>query len=100
MYMRNFGDGFGLPWQTVFQTTEKAKVEAYCRIHDIKVEWKEGERLRTYQVAWLLLNILAQVNLSGSIMQLFSRFYIRKKYPRSIISRFQRIRLTNEHLLR
>lgn len=50
MYMRNFGDGFGLPWQTVFQTTEKAKVEEYCRIHDIKVEWKDGERLRTRQV--------------------------------------------------
>ncbi|MBH8561818.1 TauD/TfdA family dioxygenase [Nostoc sp. CENA67] len=50
MYMRNFGDGFGLPWQTVFQTNEKAKVEEYCRIHDIKVEWKDGERLRTRQV--------------------------------------------------
>ncbi|MEH2296111.1 TauD/TfdA family dioxygenase [Nostoc sp.] len=50
MYMRNFGDGFGLPWQTVFQTTEKAKVEEYCHIHDIKVEWKDGDRLRTRQV--------------------------------------------------
>jgi alpha-ketoglutarate-dependent taurine dioxygenase len=50
MYVRNFGDGFGLPWQTVFQTTEKEKVEEYCRIHDIKVEWKDSERLRTRQV--------------------------------------------------
>jgi alpha-ketoglutarate-dependent taurine dioxygenase len=52
MYVRNFGDGFGLPWQTVFQTTEKEKekVEEYCRIHDIKVEWKDGDRLRTRQV--------------------------------------------------
>ena len=29
MYVRNFGDGFGLPWQTVFQTTDKKAVEAY-----------------------------------------------------------------------
>lgn len=50
MYVRNFGDGFGLPWTTVFQTTDKAKVEEYCRSHDIEVEWKEGDRLRTRQV--------------------------------------------------
>ena len=50
MYLRNFGDGFGLPWQTVFQTTDKAKVEAYCRQNNIQWEWKSKERLRTKQV--------------------------------------------------
>jgi hypothetical protein len=50
MYMRNFGDGFGLPWQTVFQSTEKAKVEEYCRKNGIEFEWKEGDKLRTRQV--------------------------------------------------
>lgn len=50
MYMRNFGDSFGLPWQTVFQTTDKTKVETYCRQNNIQWEWKEGERLRTKQV--------------------------------------------------
>ncbi|MGA9772073.1 MAG: TauD/TfdA family dioxygenase [Blastocatellia bacterium] len=50
MYVRNFGDGFGLPWQTVFQTTEKRIVEEYCRKSGIEYEWKEGERLRTRQV--------------------------------------------------
>ncbi|MBW4630834.1 MAG: TauD/TfdA family dioxygenase [Iphinoe sp. HA4291-MV1] len=50
MYMRNFGDGFGLPWQTVFQTTDKTKVEEYCKSNGIEVEWKEGNRLRTRQV--------------------------------------------------
>jgi alpha-ketoglutarate-dependent taurine dioxygenase len=50
MYMRNFGDGFGLPWQTVFQTTEKAQVEEYCRLHNIEFEWKDSERLRTRQI--------------------------------------------------
>ncbi|MFN6484863.1 MULTISPECIES: TauD/TfdA family dioxygenase [unclassified Nostoc] len=50
MYMRNFGDGFGLPWQTVFQTTDKTKVEEYCQSNGIQVEWKAGDRLRTRQV--------------------------------------------------
>jgi alpha-ketoglutarate-dependent taurine dioxygenase len=50
MYMRNFGDGFGLPWQTVFQTEDKTVVEEHCRRHHIKVEWKDGNRLRTYAV--------------------------------------------------
>jgi alpha-ketoglutarate-dependent taurine dioxygenase len=50
MYMRNFGDGFGLPWQTVFQTTDKTKVEEYCKTNGIEVEWKADNRLRTRQV--------------------------------------------------
>jgi alpha-ketoglutarate-dependent taurine dioxygenase len=50
MYVRNFGSGFGLPWQTVFQTTEKTVVEAYCRSADIEAEWKDNNCLRTRQV--------------------------------------------------
>jgi len=50
MYVRNFNDGFGISWQTVFQTEDKTKVEEYCRDFEIQVEWKEGNRLRTYQV--------------------------------------------------
>ncbi len=50
MYLRNFGDGFGLPWQTVFQTEDRSVVEDYCRQNDIKPEWKPGNRLRTSQV--------------------------------------------------
>ena len=50
MYVRNFGDGFGLPWQTVFQTTNPAEVETFCRSHGIEFEWKKGNRLRTRQV--------------------------------------------------
>ena len=47
MYVRNFGDGFGLPWQTVFQTTNTADVEAFCQNNGIEFEWKPGNRLRT-----------------------------------------------------
>lgn len=50
MYVRNFGDGFGLPWQTVFQTTDRAAVEKYCRRAGVEYEWKEGNRLKTRQV--------------------------------------------------
>jgi alpha-ketoglutarate-dependent taurine dioxygenase len=50
MYVRNFGDGFGLSWQTVFQTSDKAQVEEHCRKSGIVVEWKDGDRLRTRAV--------------------------------------------------
>lgn len=46
MYVRNFGDGFGLPWQTVFQTNERRIVEEHCRENGIQVEWRSGNRLR------------------------------------------------------
>jgi alpha-ketoglutarate-dependent taurine dioxygenase len=50
MYVRNFGDGFGLDWQTVFQTTDRAAVEEHCRKNGIEVAWKDGGKLRTRAV--------------------------------------------------
>lgn len=50
MYVRNYGDGFGLPWQTVFQTEDRAQVEAYCASVGIQTQWKDNNRLRTRQV--------------------------------------------------
>ena len=50
MYVRNFGHGFGLPWQTVYQTEDRAVVENYCRANDVEFEWKDNDRLRTRQV--------------------------------------------------
>lgn len=55
MYVRNYGEGFGLPWQTVFQTTDRAAVEAYCRTVGITAEWKSDDRLRTRQVGPALM---------------------------------------------
>ncbi|MES2740504.1 MAG: TauD/TfdA family dioxygenase [Pseudomonadota bacterium] len=49
LYVRNYGDGFGLAWPTVFQTEDRAEVEAYCASVGITVEWKPGNRLRTTQ---------------------------------------------------
>jgi alpha-ketoglutarate-dependent taurine dioxygenase len=50
MYVRNFHPGFGLSWQTVFQTDDRARVEEYCRDAGIEWEWRSGDRLRTRQV--------------------------------------------------
>lgn len=50
MYVRNFGDRFGLSWQTAFQTASRDAVERYCRENDIHFEWKADNRLKTWQV--------------------------------------------------
>ena len=54
MYVRNFGDGFGLDWREAFQTSDPAEVETYCRNNRIELEWREGGRLRTRQVRRVL----------------------------------------------
>lgn len=50
MYLRNYGDGLGLDWKAVFQTAERAEVEAICRKALIDFDWKSGNRLRTRAV--------------------------------------------------
>jgi alpha-ketoglutarate-dependent taurine dioxygenase len=47
MYVRNYGDGLGLDWETVFQTSNRSEVEEYCKKHRFSFEWKDGNRLRT-----------------------------------------------------
>jgi alpha-ketoglutarate-dependent taurine dioxygenase len=49
MYLRNYGSGLDLPWQNVFQTTDRAAVEAYCRGADIGFAWRGDDQLRTWQ---------------------------------------------------
>ena len=50
MAVRNFGDGFGLPWETVFQTDDREAVERHCAKHGVVTEWKDDDRLRTRAV--------------------------------------------------
>lgn len=50
MYVRNYGDGLGLPWQEVFQTSNRSTVEEHCRSAFIEFEWMDNNRLRTRQV--------------------------------------------------
>lgn len=50
LYVRNFGNGLGLPWQTVFQTEDKSEVEQLCREAGIEYEWMGHNHLRTRHV--------------------------------------------------
>lgn len=56
MYVRNYSDGLGLSWQTVFQTNSRAAVEDYCCNHGFEFEWKSGNRLRTTCVRPAIIN--------------------------------------------
>jgi alpha-ketoglutarate-dependent taurine dioxygenase len=56
MYVRNYSDGLGLSWQTVFQTDSRAAVEDHCRRNGLDFEWKSGDRLRTACVRPALIN--------------------------------------------
>jgi alpha-ketoglutarate-dependent taurine dioxygenase len=48
LYVRNYGD-FDLPWQKVFNTTDRSEVETFCRRAQIRWEWQPDGTLRTYQ---------------------------------------------------
>lgn len=50
MYVRNYGNGLDVPWQKVFNTTDRSVVEAYCHRTRITCEWKADGELRTSQV--------------------------------------------------
>jgi alpha-ketoglutarate-dependent taurine dioxygenase len=51
MYVRNYGTGLELSWQEVFQTSNKAMVEDYCRKARMEFEWVGADQLRTRQRA-------------------------------------------------
>lgn len=50
MYVRNYGGGLDLPWQDVFNTADRAEVEAFCRGAGIELEWRGDDGLCTRQV--------------------------------------------------
>lgn len=50
MYVRTFIDGLDVSWQQFFQTTDKKRVEDYCRKAGIDFEWKGENKLTTRQV--------------------------------------------------
>ncbi|HTK10957.1 MAG TPA: TauD/TfdA family dioxygenase [Ktedonobacteraceae bacterium] len=50
MYVRNFIKGLDVSWQQFFQTTEKERVEDYCRKAGIDFEWKSEDHLTTRQI--------------------------------------------------
>lgn len=50
MYVRNFNEQVGLPWQHTFDTSEHKEVEIYCKKHSIAYEWIGEDALRTKQI--------------------------------------------------
>lgn len=56
MYMRNYGGGLGLTWQTAYQTSDKSEVENYCRKASISFEWRGENQLRTRQIFDTIIN--------------------------------------------
>jgi len=47
MYVRNYGEGLGLDWQTVFRTSDGSTVEEQCRKAFVDFKWKDNDGLRT-----------------------------------------------------
>lgn len=50
-YDRVYYDGFDLPWQTVFQSSDKADVERFCDAQEIQYEWLPDGGLKTVQIS-------------------------------------------------
>lgn len=50
MYVRNYSDCLDMTWQDVFQTSDRATVEDYCRRAYTEFEWKGEWGLTTRQV--------------------------------------------------
>ncbi len=49
-YRRNLSPEIGLPWQEVFQTSDRTEVEAACRQNRMSFVWKANDRL---QLTWV-----------------------------------------------
>jgi alpha-ketoglutarate-dependent taurine dioxygenase len=49
-YVRNYGNGIDLTWQEAYQTADRTQVERHCRNALIEFEWRDGDRLKTWQV--------------------------------------------------
>jgi amino acid adenylation domain-containing protein len=47
MYVRNYHEGFDIPWQDAFQTDDPQVVAEYCRNTGMQHEWLDGGVLRT-----------------------------------------------------
>jgi alpha-ketoglutarate-dependent taurine dioxygenase len=49
MLVRNFVTGYGVSWETAFQTKDRDEVTRYCQEHGIECEWRTSEHLRIRQ---------------------------------------------------
>ncbi|MGH9638058.1 MAG: TauD/TfdA family dioxygenase [Candidatus Angelobacter sp.] len=49
MLVRNFGTGYGVSWETAFQTNDRDEITRYCHARGIECEWRSKEQLRIRQ---------------------------------------------------
>jgi alpha-ketoglutarate-dependent taurine dioxygenase len=49
MLVRNFVTGYGVSWETAFQTSDRDEITRYCQEHGIECEWRTSEHLRIRQ---------------------------------------------------
>lgn len=96
MYVRNYDEGLDLSWSTVFQTTDRLEVEAYCRRAGIEFEWRKRDSLRTRQICqaaalhphtgeWVWFNqahLFHLSNLEPSVRAALSSTCTEEDYPR------------------
>lgn len=96
MYVRNYDEVLDLSWSTVFQTTDRLEVEAYCRQAGIEFEWRERNCLRTRQVCqaaamhprtgeWVWFNqahLFHVSNLEPAVREALASTYQEEDYPR------------------
>ena len=54
LYVRNYRRQLDVPWQTVFQTDDRAAVERFCAEQGIDVEWRPNDGVCTRQVCQAL----------------------------------------------
>jgi alpha-ketoglutarate-dependent taurine dioxygenase len=64
MYVRNFGTGVDMEWQTAFQTDSKAEVEKYLTDNHSKFRWHGDRRLETQ---FIVEPILSHPNTGESV---------------------------------
>jgi len=55
-YVRNYRPDMDIPWQTVFQTEDRAEVTRYCEAHGIDCDWKTEDWLQTRQVCQAVID--------------------------------------------
>lgn len=97
LYVRNYGD-FGVPWQEVFNTENKNKVEAYCIRSQINFKWQEDGSLRTEQLCqgveqhpitkeWVWFNqahLFHESNLQPEVREILVDTYGARGLPRNV----------------
>lgn len=56
MYVRNFSDEMDINWEVFFDTSVNSEVEEYCKKKNIKLQWREDNKLKIFQISQAILN--------------------------------------------